>query len=497
MRLRPTPAHAAVAPPARARRATQTSVCAAPPTGRAPNRRESRRPAAPPAPARSDSRDRPATGWTLAGSHRRAARCARRRARPAAASQRERIDAVHQPQVDARQAAGARERGLYGRHIDHQQRRAADGDGAAQAPAPPAVGRAQLDRRRRWSRRAAATPRGWRTPARGPARPGGRTPSFRRGTSSRCDRGDAQRIDADHAHALCRDSPMRHVCAVVSSSSTGLATSTASSSASVSEQRVGQAAAVARREREVGLAVGRSHRGSELRQRRRVDELHRERQRHAERDGEQHRRMSPRVLAPSRATTAAAAAPARRDRLARHGGSSRCGLGVERCRRCAAAAHDRPNGPPRRSASPAGRRRLRRAPVRPAARACAARCAGRGCRSVRRPGSGPAGAPAHAPVPRAATGHPTAAPACAGPGPAARHVRAARRRARHRPGAATAAAAPRCRAPSDAATRERPGTQSPGVRAAAERAHPHPTPAPTGRGRRCRPHRHRRGRRCS
>ncbi len=58
--------------------------------------------------------------------------------------------------------------------------------------------------------------------------------------------------------------------------------------------------AIARTHAEVGRAAGRMHRGLELRQRRCVDQLHRERQRDAQRHGHDRRRLSPGVMSPFR-----------------------------------------------------------------------------------------------------------------------------------------------------------------------------------------------------
>jgi hypothetical protein len=55
---------------------------------------------------------------------------------------------------------------------------------------------------------------------------------------------------------------------------------------------------VARAYAEVGRAARGVHRGLELRQRRRVDQLHRERERHAQRDGQHGRGLPPRMVAP-------------------------------------------------------------------------------------------------------------------------------------------------------------------------------------------------------
>ena len=66
------------------------------------------------------------------------------------------------------------------------------------------------------------------------------------------------------------------------------------------DQRVVEAFARARGDRQVGVAVGGAHGAGKLRQRRGVDQMHGECQRHPHRDGQCHGRMPPRMQAPFR-----------------------------------------------------------------------------------------------------------------------------------------------------------------------------------------------------
>ena len=103
------------------------------------------------------------------------------------------------------------------------------------------------------------------------------------------------------SQARCAPSPVARRrgrrSAMVSISTTGLATSTPAMRRDAGEQRFVEAAARAA-QLEVGLAVDGAHRGAELGERRGVDQVHRERQRDAEHHREQRGRVAPRVRTP-------------------------------------------------------------------------------------------------------------------------------------------------------------------------------------------------------
>ncbi len=213
--------------------------------------------------------------------------------------------AGREPHVDARQRADAIEVGLRAGDVHHQQRRPFGGDAAADRERlrvavtlqRDVVGSAQqracggvdvdqigIERRQRRGRRGRC--RSLRR-ARGGRR-------FRLHQPARRDPGGDQRVEAQQVRrmrlpvgAAQTDRQVDH--------RTRLRDARREREARV--QILGQQA-VARPHAEVGRAAGRMHRGLELRQRRRVDQLHREGQRDAQRDGQHGRGLPPRVMAP-------------------------------------------------------------------------------------------------------------------------------------------------------------------------------------------------------
>jgi hypothetical protein len=207
--------------------------------------------------------------------------------------QRVAVAAGCQAQIDARQLAGQLEVRLRCRDVDHRQRPAACGHAAGHAqrqPAQPrlhgdvlAVAQPQLLARRSVEEQRLRIEQRERTRRFGASwQQIGRQRSDHQAVDAQYAQADAlaglsARIGVDlqhragHLHRRIR----RHAL----------------------EQLVVEALALPA-QAQVGLAIGRAHRGRELRQGRLVDDVHRPRQRHAQRHRQHHHRVTPGMVAP-------------------------------------------------------------------------------------------------------------------------------------------------------------------------------------------------------
>ncbi len=203
------------------------------------------------------------------------------------------LGAGRQAQVDARQPADHAERDLGAGDVHHRQRRPGGGDAAGDAQAAPPSRRLQRDPT--LALRALEPARAFGVEEQrlrlehGEAIGGVGRPRQER----RRERGDHQRIDADD--------PDRHALAGgVEGVGLGLDHRAGERHLRMGgDSRVQRLVEARRRadDLEVGLAVDRAHRGAEFGQRRGVDQVHRERQRHAEHHGQERGAVAPGMVA--------------------------------------------------------------------------------------------------------------------------------------------------------------------------------------------------------